>query len=133
MARTGRALPLNYQAVLDVIEHAGPGSHLSAYQVWERARKLKPRIGFATVHRGLARLHGSGSILKIDLPGGTSTLYEPVSHPHAHFRCSSCGSLKDLEYDVPACALAELGQRHGCTIDAASVYFAGRCATCAST
>ena len=130
MARTGRSLPLNYQAVLDVIEYAGPGSHLSAYQIWERARQVKPRIGFATVHRGLARLHGSGSIMKIDLPGEASTFYEPVSHAHAHFRCSSCGSLKDLAYEVPTASIDELGQRHGCSIDAASVYFSGRCAAC---
>jgi len=131
VARTGRSLPPNYQAVLDVIDDAGPGSHLSAYQIWERARRLKSRIGFATVHRGLARLHGSGSIMKIDLPDEASTFYEPVSHAHAHFRCSACGSLKDLAYEVPATALDELGQRHDCTIDAASVYFSGRCAGCA--
>ena len=130
MAGPGRSLPPNYQSVLDVIDDAGPGSHLSAYQIWERARRLKPRIGFATVHRGLARLHGSGSIMKIDLPGEASTFYEPVSHAHAHFRCSSCGALEDLAYEVPAASITELGNRNGCTIDAASVYFSGRCAAC---
>jgi Fe2+ or Zn2+ uptake regulation protein len=130
VAHSGRSLPPNYQAVLEVIERSGPGSHLSAYQIWERARKLKPRIGFATVHRGLARLHASDSIMKIDLPGEASTYYEPVSHAHAHFRCSSCGLLKDLAYEVPSAAVAELGQRNDCTIDAASVYFSGRCASC---
>lgn len=131
MAQTVRRLPPNYQAVLDVVEHAGPGSHLSAQQIWERARERKPGIGFATVHRGLARLHGAGSILKIDLPGNASTLYEPVSHAHAHFRCVACGALKDIEYELPIAATDELGRRHRCTIDAASVYFSGRCATCA--
>ena len=130
MAGPGRSLPPNYQAVLDVIDDAGPGSHLSAYQIWERARRLKPRIGFATVHRGLARLHGSGGIMKIDLPGEASTFYEPVSHAHAHFRCSSCGALKDLAYEVPAASIAALGNRNACSIDAASVYFSGRCAAC---
>jgi Fe2+ or Zn2+ uptake regulation protein len=130
VARTGRSLPPNYQAVLDVIECAGPGSHLSAYQIWERARKVKPQIGFATVHRGLSRLHGTRSIMKIDLPGEASTFYEPVSHDHAHFRCTACGSLTDLAYEVPTTTLAELGQQNQCSIDAASVYFSGRCAAC---
>jgi Fe2+ or Zn2+ uptake regulation protein len=125
-----RRLPHNYQAVLDVIERAGPGSHLSAHQVWERARKLKPRIGFATVHRGLARLHRIGAILKIELPGEPSTLYEPATHAHAHFRCSACGALKDIDYQLPAAATNALGRQHHCDIDAASVYFSGRCATC---
>ncbi len=130
MTQTARGLPANYQAVLDVVEHAGAGSHLSAQQIWERARERKPRIGFATVHRGLARLHSAGSILKIDLPGGASTLYEPASHAHAHFRCAVCGTLKDIDYELPAATTGELGRRHRCTIDAAAVYFTGRCATC---
>jgi Fe2+ or Zn2+ uptake regulation protein len=130
VTQTVRRLPANYQAVLDVVEAAGPGSHLSAQQIWERAREHKPRIGFATVHRGLARLHKAGSILKIALPGEASTLYEPASHAHAHFRCAVCGSLKDIDYELPVAATDELGRRHRCTIDAASVYFSGRCATC---
>jgi Fe2+ or Zn2+ uptake regulation protein len=131
VAQTVRRLPANYQAVLDVVQAAGPGSHLSAQQIWERARAAKPRIGFATVHRGLARLHRAGSILKIELPGEASTLYEPAVHPHAHFRCTGCGALNDVDYEVPAAATDELGRRHRCTIDAASVYFSGRCAACA--
>jgi Fe2+ or Zn2+ uptake regulation protein len=130
MARTARKLPLNYQAVLDVVESAGAGSHLSAHQIWERARERKPHIGFATVHRGLARLHAAGSILKLDLPGAASTLYEPASHPHAHFRCVACGSLSDLDYELPAAATDELARRHHCAIDSAAVYLSGRCATC---
>ena len=123
-------LPSNYQAVLEVIEEAGSGSHLSAYQIWERARERQPRIGFATVHRGLARLHAAGSIMKIDLPGESSTVYEPQADSHAHFLCGSCGAITDLEYEVPQNAVLELAARHGCAIDAASVYFSGRCAKC---
>ncbi len=130
MVRMRTTLPSNYQAVLDVIETAEPGAHLSAYQIWERARERQPRIGFATVHRGLARLHAQGSIMKITLPGESSTVYEPKSDSHAHFVCGSCGTITDLEYEVPPTAVLDLAARHGCAIDAASVYFSGRCAQC---
>jgi len=30
----------------DVVEEAGPGGHLTAQEIWVRARALQPRIGF---------------------------------------------------------------------------------------
>jgi Fe2+ or Zn2+ uptake regulation protein len=125
-----RALPPNYRTVLDVVETAGPGSHLTAQEIWVRARALQPRIGFATVHRGLIRLHELGSVMKIDVPGEASAVYEPAAHPHAHFRCSACGAIGDLDYVVPRAALRRLGERHGIAIEREAVTFTGRCAAC---
>ena len=90
-------LPSNYQTLLEVIEAAGHGKHLTAHEVWIRARERQPRIGFATVHRGLARLHETGAVLKIDVPGGGGAVYEPAASTHAHFRCRSCGATSRLD------------------------------------
>lgn len=125
------ALPANYRTVLDVVEQAGPGRHLTAQQVWTRARALQPRIGFATVHRGLARLHELGAVLKIDVPGEASAVYEPAASAHAHFRCTACGTIADLDYTVPADTVRALAQRHGVAIEHETVTFTGRCAHCA--
>ena len=95
-------LPPNYRTVLDVVEQAGHGRHLTAQEIWVKARALQPRIGFATVHRGLSRLHELGAVLKIDVPGEASAVYEPSASAHAHFRCTVCGVLSDLDYAVPA-------------------------------
>jgi len=115
---------------LDVVEEAGPGSHLTAQEVWVRARALQPRIGFATVHRGLGRLHEVGAVMKIDVPGESSALYEPTAHPHAHFRCTGCGKLDDFDYAVPPEMRRTLAERHGVTIDHETVTFTGRCRDC---
>ena len=125
------ALPANYRTVLDVVERAGPGSHLTAQEIWRRARDAQPRIGFATVHRALARLHETGAVMKVDVPGGASTIYEPAARPHAHFRCTACGTIADIGYAVPARARRELAHRHGVAIEYEEVTFTGRCATCA--
>ncbi len=121
------ALPPNYRIVLDVVEHAGPGSHLTAHEIWLRARGTQPRIGFATVHRALIRLHEGGAVMKVDVPGGASTIYEPAAGPHAHFRCTVCGAVSDIDYAVPRATLRELGRRHGVAIDFEDVTFTGRC------
>ena len=124
-------LPPNYRTVHGVVEQAGAGSHLTAHEVWSRARALQPRIGFATVHRALARLHEAGSVMKIDVPGEASAVYEPAARPHAHFRCSVCGAIADFDYAVPARTLRALAERHGVAIEREAVTFSGRCAGCA--
>ena len=130
MSSAAQGLPPNYRTVLDVVEDAGPGSHLTALEIWVRARTLQPRIGFATVHRGLNRLHECGAVMKIDVPGEAAAVYEPAASPHAHFRCAGCGAITDLEYAVPAQTVRLLAQRHGVAIDREAVTFTGRCARC---
>ena len=125
------ALPANYRTVLDVVADAGRGSHLTAQEIWMRARVVQPRIGFATVHRGLLRLHEMGAVMKIDVPGEASAVYEPAAAPHAHFRCVGCGAIRDLAYAVPKATVRALAAHHNLAIDAEAVTFTGRCARCA--
>lgn len=132
MSSTIPALPANYRTVLDVVEAAGPGTHLTAQEIWLRSRRLQPRIGFATVHRGLLRLHQLGAVMKVEVPGGASAVYEPAATPHAHFRCAGCGTIDDLAFAVPAETVKALAARLGVAIEAETITFTGRCATCAS-
>jgi Fe2+ or Zn2+ uptake regulation protein len=88
-------------------------------------------MGFATVHRALVRLHESGSVMKVDVPGGAASIYEPAAKAHAHFRCNACGAIADVEYAVAAPTLQELARRHGVAIESEEVTFSGRCAACA--
>ena len=130
MPTTELVLPPNYRTVLDVLQAAAPGSHLTAQEIWMRARGVQPRIGFATVHRGLARLHELGAVMKLDVPGEASAVYEPAASPHAHFVCAACGALADLEFAVAADTLSELAERYGVAIEHESITFTGRCAAC---
>jgi Fur family ferric uptake transcriptional regulator len=128
-ARAG--LPANYRTVLGVVEEAGMGTHLSAQDIWLRARVVQPRLGFATVHRSLARLVEMGAVMKLDVPGSASAVYEPAGSPHAHFRCTGCGTIADFDFAVPPAAVRALAERHHVAIDAETVTFTGRCANCA--
>ena len=130
VSSTVQGLPPNYRTVLEVVEEAGLGSHLTASEIWVRARALQPRIGFATVHRGLIRLHELGAVMKIDVAGEASAVYEPAASPHAHFRCTGCGTVTDLDYAVPAHTIRRLAERHGVAIEQETVTFTGRCANC---
>jgi Fe2+ or Zn2+ uptake regulation protein len=124
-------LPANYRTILEAIRGVEAGTHLSAQDVYTRARARQPKLGFATVHRALARLNQLGYIAKLDVPGAASAVYERASAPHAHFRCVECGIIRDVDFTVPQELLAALAARHGMQIEAESTTFAGRCATCA--
>ena len=124
-------LPPNYRVVLDVVNEYGAGRHATAQEVFVRARELRPGIGFTTVHRGLARLHELGHILKLDISGGGSAIYEPATEAHAHFRCTACGAVADVDYASEPAVRAELEARHGVAIASESITFTGLCRNCA--
>jgi Fur family ferric uptake transcriptional regulator len=132
VSRAGAALrlPRNYWTILQTIRDVGSGTHLTAQQVYELARKALPRLGFATVHRGLGRLHELGYVLKVDVPGAASAVYECAAAPHAHFLCTGCGSIDDIAFRVPQEMLVQLAEQHCVQIAAESTTFAGRCAAC---
>jgi Fe2+ or Zn2+ uptake regulation protein len=125
-------LPANYRVILDVVNEYGAGRHATAQEVFIRARELRPGIGFTTVHRGLARLHELGHVLKLDITGEGSAMYEPATEAHAHFRCTGCGAVADVDYACDAATRAELESRHGLAIRAESITFTGLCRTCSS-
>jgi Fe2+ or Zn2+ uptake regulation protein len=131
MSPSTPAIPANYRVVLDVVNEYGAGRHASANDVFVRARQLRPGIGFTTVHRGLARLHALGLVLKLDISGEDSAMYEPATSPHAHFRCTACGMVADVDYACDPAALAELESSHGLRIRGESITFSGLCRACA--
>jgi Fe2+ or Zn2+ uptake regulation protein len=124
-------LPANYRVILDVVNEFGAGRHATAQEVYLRARELQPRMGFTTVHRGLARLHELGYVLKLDISGEGSAMYEPATQAHAHFRCTGCGAVADVDYASDAATRAELEARHGLAIRSESITFTGLCRSCA--
>ncbi len=130
MSTGNHVLPPNYRTVLAVVRQAGLGNHLTAQEIWLRARAFQPRMGFATVHRGLIRLAELGEVLKIDVPGEAGAVYEQMASPHAHFRCAACGRIRDLAFALSAETLRALGERHGVAIEHEAVTFTGRCSSC---
>ncbi len=130
MSPSTPALPENYRAILEVVGEFGHGRHASAQEIFDLARKRRPGIGFTTVHRGLARLSELGHILKLDVTGEGSALYEPATEAHAHFRCTGCGAVADVEYACDAATRAALEARHGVAIRSESITFTGVCRSC---
>ena len=123
-------LPTNYRLIFEIVEASGIGRHLTSSEIYAKARKRRPGIGFSTVYRGLERLRDLGLISELNVPGVGSATYEPSGPRHAHFRCSNCGAIEDVAYAIAPRTLKSLALQHGFTIDSERVTFEGRCARC---
>jgi len=126
-------LPKNYRLIYDIVDESGHGRHLTPSQIYAKARKRRPGIGFSTVYRGLERLRDLGLVSELHLPGADAATYEPAGPRHAHFRCSECGNIEDVEYAIPARTIKALALQHGFEIDGERVTFEGRCAPCGAS
>ena len=82
--------------ILDIINNSY--EHLTAYEVYELARKRIPNISLGTVYRNLNLLSEIGDAVKITTPLGGDR-FDGNVHPHYHFCCSCCGDVIDLELD----------------------------------
>jgi Fur family peroxide stress response transcriptional regulator len=90
----GVKLTRQRQVVLRVIDEAA--EHLTAGEVFERARKLLPTISYATVYNSLRFLKESGLILEITFGNGASR-YDSETGRHDHALCTRCGKLVDFD------------------------------------
>ncbi len=130
MDRQPRRLPKNYALIRDIVHANGLGSHQTAGHIYATARAAQPAIGFATIHRGLARLCETGDILKIDVPGGGAAWYEPPAPTHAHLLCDRCSAVVDVDYTTSAETLAAIAAREGVRIAGEILTFRGLCGRC---
>jgi Fe2+ or Zn2+ uptake regulation protein len=124
------SLPKNYQLILDIVLESGRGRHLTMSDVFTQTSARRPGIGYSTVYRGLVRLRDLGMISEIVVPGAVSATYEPVAEPHAHFLCTSCNAIEDVEYALPPRVLRSVADKSGFDIAAGTVTFEGLCRNC---
>jgi Fe2+ or Zn2+ uptake regulation protein len=124
------SLPKNYQLILDIVQENGRGRHLTMSDVFTQTSARRPGIGYSTVYRGLVRLRELGMISEIVVPGAISATYEPVAEPHAHFLCTRCNAIEDVEYALPPRVLRSVADKSGFDIAAGTVTFEGLCRTC---
>ncbi len=86
------------EVVLQVIREAE--EHLTANEIFDRAKQLLPGISFATVYNSLRYLKDAGHIAEISFGNGASR-FDSMTSRHDHAICTKCGKLVDMELDLP--------------------------------
>jgi len=83
------------QVILDEFKRAD--THLTADEIYNRVRRIMPRVSLGTIYRNLEILFSNGLINKLET-AGHQKLFEANTHDHHHIRCEKCGEL----FDIPA-------------------------------
>ena len=99
--------------------------HLSAEEVFQRARAQLPELSRATVYNALGELAEVGLLGVVEGPGPRQ--FDANVSPHHHFRCRRCNKLHDIELDHVDLTLREPGFE----VERAYVLLEGLCPTCA--
>lgn len=86
------------EVVLQVIRDEP--EHLTANEVFDKAKQLLPGISFATVYNSLRFLKEAGHIAEISFGSGASR-FDSMTSRHDHAICTKCGKLVDMEIDLP--------------------------------
>ncbi|MEG2769304.1 MAG: transcriptional repressor, partial [Oscillospiraceae bacterium] len=72
--------------------------HLTAEDIFLRAKKVNPTIAMGTVYRNLGLMCEDKEITKLVIPGAADR-YDKSATPHQHLTCSVCGRIKDVEFN----------------------------------
>ena len=99
--------------------------HLSAEEVFQRARAELPELSRATVYNALGELAEAGLLGVVEGPGPRQ--FDANVAPHHHFRCQRCSGLFDIEPEHIDMTLREPGFQVG----RAHVLLEGLCPKCA--
>ena len=122
-------LNTNARAVLGVLRDGG--NHLTAQEVFDEVRRVRPRIGLATVYRILRQLVEQG-VITVWGYGSESARYDACTRRHDHAFCTGCGALLDvpLGIELPRETLEEAVRTTGMQIGSYEVRIYGRCRNC---
>lgn len=113
------------RAILDAF--AQGAGHLTADEVYERARADVPELARATVYNALGELVRAGLLRSVE--GFGAIRYDSnLDDSHHHFRCRSCGHLFDVH--PRAADRIELDDRRF-SVERVQVLLEGICPECA--
>lgn len=81
--------------VLDIINQST--EHLTAEQIFQKARQVYPQIALSTIYNNLAALVEAGAVRQLRVQSG-SDLYDRATR-HDHLVCRNCGQVTDLFWE----------------------------------
>lgn len=117
------------EAVLQVIRESE--NHLTASEIFEAAKRLRPTISYATVYNSLRFLKDAGLIREIHF-GNAASRYDRETNRHDHAMCTRCGKLVDFDLDLSNDLMRAAARRSGFKAEAVHLMLHGLCPDCRS-
>ncbi len=103
--------------------------HLAADELYDRVKKVMPRISLATVYRNLEILSEAGMIGKLEISGRQKRFdYDPSEHDHIY--CVVCHRVDNLEMAHKGLTAEEFGAVVGYSVTGYRLEIIGVCPEC---
>lgn len=115
------------EAVLRVIRESD--GHLTAGEIFEGARRLRPSISYATVYNSLRFLNDAGLVRAIHFGNG-ATRYDRETGRHDHAVCTHCGKMADFDLALVKDLLRAAARRSGFRAESVHLTLRGLCPDC---
>lgn len=93
----GKRLKVTPQRVA-IAEAIWKYGHIDIDKLYDVIREKFPTISLATLYKNIHSFLEKSFIQEVAIPNH-KTKYELVMENHAHFICTKCGSVKDIEID----------------------------------
>lgn len=103
--------------------------HPTASEVFLRAKHVMPGISLATVYNCLETMTHAGLVKQVNVDRDASR-YCPNLRPHAHFYCTGCEQIIDIDLQPVADASAPWSLPEGSRVDHLEVSMKGLCPGC---
>ena len=105
--------------------------HLTADELYERVKKVMPRISLATVYRNLETLSAAGTIAKLEISGRQKRFDYDVSD-HDHIYCIKCHRVDNITLDYDSIRTPSPQSANGYRVSGLRLEFAGLCPACSA-
>lgn len=112
-------------AILECLK--GNKQHPSAEDIYRSVSQKFPTMSFATVYNTLEALRQRGRLLALTIDPDKKR-FDPVTRPHHHLLCLTCGRIADIHADFQL--LVTDSQKDGFTITGNHIEFYGYCLEC---
>ena len=116
------------QCLLEIIQLAD--GHLSADEIYQRARQRLPSISLSTVYRSLQLFKEQGLIEEHQFDGMRRCYESMPPSRHHHLVCLGCGRVLEFSYPSSESMKTRIGKKEGFKVTDAEVRLAGYCPEC---
>jgi Fe2+ or Zn2+ uptake regulation protein len=103
-------------------------THPTVDEIYSALAPEIPTLSRTTVYNTLHLLHEHGAILVLVMDGITAH-FDGFTHPHAHFLCTRCGKVFDVELESTE-FVERNTPRNAAVITDTQLYYKGICADC---
>ncbi len=102
-------------------------THPSAEWIYEKLKLDFPNLSLATVYRNLNRFCEEKKAIRFEVGDGT-VRYDGFLDPHAHFFCSNCGEVIDIDNGTDY--TCDIEEKYDVKLEGYSLVFFGKCKNC---